>query len=57
MLYLLIIIVGVVIYIIYQKDKTIFNRKESSEYLLEKRFINGEIDEETYIKMKETLKK
>ncbi len=57
MLYLLIIIVGVVIYIIYQKDKTIFNRKESSEDLLEKRFINGEIDEETYIKMKETLKK
>ena len=31
--------------------------KKSPEEILKERFVNGEIDEETYLKMKDTLNK
>lgn len=55
--WLLIIAVGVGIYFLVKNKKIDISGKNEAEETLKKRFINGEIDEETYLKMKETLKK
>ena len=40
-----------------QKSTITLPNSKSPEDLLKERFVNGEIDEETYLKMKETLKR
>jgi len=51
------ILIGVVIYIIYrEKGFDFLNKSEDSLDKLKERYINGEISEEEYIKMKDVLK-
>lgn len=60
MMFIGLIIAAVFIYFILAGDKknnvSPFMRK-TPEDILKERFINGEIDEKTYIQMKETLRK
>ena len=55
------LVTGLVIYYIFFNENRIsptgnILSKESPEELLKRRFATGEIDEKTYIQMKETLK-
>lgn len=55
------LVTGLVIYYIFFNENSISRTgsilsKESPEELLKRRFATGEIDEKTYIQMKETLK-
>lgn len=54
----LIILIMVVYYLFYNTDKNsnLFNKNNSAQELLKERFIRGEIDEKTYLRMKETIK-
>ena len=54
----LIVIVGIVIYFLYNNkgnSSIQFPNRKSAEETLKERFVNGEIDEETFKKMKDTL--
>lgn len=53
------LLVLVVVYFLITGDKNkLFTQKEDeAENLLKERFVNGEIDEETYKRMKSVLKK
>ncbi len=56
---LLLLLIGVIVYfVIVNKNKTSFNLpgRKSPEDILNERFANGEIDEQTYRKMKEALR-
>jgi uncharacterized membrane protein len=53
--------IGVLVYVILFSGKTsnvglMTLGKESAEERLKTRFVNGEIDEKTYLQMKETIK-
>ncbi len=61
MMLILVIGIGVLIYYMFFNGKTsngglTFSGKESAEEQLKTRFVNGEIDEKTYLQMKETIK-
>lgn len=53
------ILVIVLIYLLVSGDgkKYLSKNEDNSERILKERFVNGEIDEETYLKMKNVLKK
>ncbi len=58
---ILVVGIGILLYYIFFNDKIsngslTFPGKESSEDQLKTRFVNGEIDEKTYLQMKETIK-
>ena len=57
-MYLLFIaLIGIGIYFIFKDRKDInFPGKKTAGNILDERFVNGEIDEETYKRMKETLR-
>lgn len=58
MMLLAMIGIGVLVYYLIN-DKTAIGKstgKGSAEALLKERFVNGEIDEKTYLQMKETIK-
>ncbi len=48
------IIIGVILFYIL-KDKKGFNKTSDAEELLKQRFINGEIDEDSYLRMKKLI--
>ena len=55
----LLLLIGVVVYflVINRNNSSYkFTNRRSPEEILKERFVNGEIDEETYLKMKEVLK-
>lgn len=52
------VLIGVVIYYVLKNEKGLtFSSKSNAEELLKERYVNGEIDEETYLNMKNTLNK
>lgn len=60
---MIILVIGICVFLYYilfngQAAKGHFTMpdKESAEDKLKMRYVNGEIDEETYLQMKETLK-
>lgn len=56
---LLLLLIGVIVYfVIANKNKSSFNLpgRKSPEDILNERFASGEIDEQTYRKMKGTLR-
>jgi uncharacterized membrane protein len=56
----LLILLGVGAYFLFfskNAPKAQFSSQKSAEETLKERYVNGEIDEETFIKMKETLNK
>ncbi|MFV0466615.1 MAG: SHOCT domain-containing protein [Lachnospiraceae bacterium] len=61
MMLILIIGIGALFYVLYFKDKKTedfhISGKKTPEDILKTRFVNGEINEETYIKMKDLLQK
>ena len=57
MLWLYLIIGGVVVYFLVKGRKINLSGSSDAEEALKRRYVNGEIDEETYLKMKETIKK
>ena len=51
----LLLVVGIV-YFLFRKDSLLRSRGEESPLdLLQKRFVNGEINEEEYLRKKETI--
>lgn len=57
MMFIPLLLVGIAIYYFARnKDTAKFFGKLSSEETLKERYVNEEIDDETYKKMKETLK-
>ncbi|SHJ83442.1 hypothetical protein SAMN02745751_03489 [Dethiosulfatibacter aminovorans DSM 17477] len=56
MMFIFPILIGVVLYYFYSNNKENLIGNKSPEDILKERFINGEIDEATYLQMKETLK-
>lgn len=61
MMILFLVLIGFGIYYFIKNDTNSYysmnQKKKSPEEILKERFVNGEIDEETYLKMKETLNK
>ncbi|MDP2814999.1 MAG: hypothetical protein Q8N92_11185 [Erysipelotrichaceae bacterium] len=53
---LLLIAIGVIAYFVFFKDSKGYT-STSAEETLKRRFVNGEIDETQYNKMKETLRR
>jgi uncharacterized membrane protein len=53
---LLILAIGLIIYFAFFKDSKGYT-SSSAEETLKRRFVNGEIDESTYNRMKETLRR
>ena len=54
------VLIGVVIYYFVKNgefEKTKYNGKMTAEDILKERYVNGEIDEATYNKMKMTISK
>ena len=53
------ILIIVLVYLFVSGDgkKVLSKYDDSSERILKERFVNGEIDEETYLRMKSVLKK
>jgi putative membrane protein len=53
------ILVIVLVYLMVSGDgkKFLSKNEDNPERVLKERFVNGEIDEETYLKMKSVLKK
>ena len=49
--------IGVLIYYFINNGKITLPGKMSTDDILKERFVNGEIDEKTYLQMKETLKR
>ena len=57
---LILVVVGIVLYYLFNgngKSSITLPNSKSPEEKLKERFVNGEIDEETYLNMKETLKR
>lgn len=56
-IWIILIIVG--IYFFYNNNHSVnkFMKKQSADDIIKERFANGEIDEETYMKMKDALRK
>ena len=61
MMILFLVLIGFGIYYFMKNDTnsccSMNQKKKSPEKILKERFANGEIGEETYLKMKETLNK
>lgn len=57
MIWILLVILGVIVYFLYKDKKISFPNGRSPEDLLDERFVRGEIDENTYLKMKNVLKR
>lgn len=57
MMFIFPILIVVALYFLYNNSKDNHIDNESPEYVLKERFANGEIDETTYLHMKEILKK
>ncbi len=57
MTWLLLIGAGIVIYFVVKDKKIDLGGKNEAEEVLKRRYVNGEIDEETYLRMKENIKK
>jgi putative membrane protein len=56
MMFLFPIAIGLIIYFFfYKKDGIKFPNSNSSKEKLKEKYINGEIDEETYLKMKKII--
>jgi len=57
MMIIFIVVIGVVLYYAFEGkgNLDIFDKTDPNE-MLKKKFVNGEIDEQTYLQMKETLK-
>lgn len=51
------LIIGLIIYSFFKEKGTSFINIDNAESKLKERYVNGEIDEETYLRMKETIKK
>lgn len=51
------ILIALVVYLFYKNKGMDFSNKNEAEERLKERYINGEIDEETYLKMKRTISK
>lgn len=51
------LIIGLVVYFIFKEKGTSFMNNDNAESRLKERFVNGEIDEETYLRMKKTIEK
>ncbi len=49
------IAIGLVVYYVLKDNKTFSNKSSEAEELVKHRFIKGEIDEETYLRMKKML--
>lgn len=57
MMLLPIVVIGLVLYYVFRGTGNLPNfTKSDPNELLKERFVNGEIDEQTYLQMKETLK-
>lgn len=58
MMILPLVLLGILVYyLLKNKDiKKILNSNKTPEETLKERYVNGEIDEETFKRMKETLK-
>lgn len=56
MFIILIIILAIFYYNMNERGSIKFNEKDNALVKLKERYINGEIDEETYLKMKKVLK-
>ena len=58
---LFLVLIGFGLYYFMKNDTNSYcsmnQKKKSPEEILKERFVNGEIDEETYLKMKKTLNK
>ncbi len=48
--------IGVLIYYVYTNNKATVAEIKTAEELLKERFVNGDIDEKTFLQMKETIK-
>jgi uncharacterized membrane protein len=58
MMFIPLIIIGVVLYYIFKGNSGLpIQNGNRTEDILNERFATGEIDEQTYLQMKETLKK
>jgi uncharacterized membrane protein len=56
MIFVLVLIL-IVVYFMFKDDKINFNTNQNNpEQKLKERYINGEIDEETYLKMKSVIR-
>ena len=55
MTWILIAVAALVVYILVKDKKIKVGGSSEAEETLKKRYINGEIDEETYLKMKRIL--
>ncbi|MDP3305626.1 MAG: SHOCT domain-containing protein [Erysipelotrichaceae bacterium] len=53
---LLLIAIGVIAYFVFVKDSKGYTSSNAEE-ILKRRFVNGEIDETQYNRMKETLRR
>ncbi len=58
MMIILVVVVGLVLYYGFNGNGKLpsFQKNDPNE-MLKERFVNGEIDEQTYLQMKETLKR
>lgn len=58
MMFLVVIIIGVIVYYGFKGDSRLPNaNKNQAEEILKRRYVTGEIDEQTYLQMKDILKK
>ncbi len=58
MMLISVVVIGLVLYYMFRETENApsFYKKDPNE-MLKERFVKGEIDEQTYLQMKETLKK
>lgn len=59
MMLIIVVLIGVGVYYLVKHQgniNTIFNHESDAEKILQHRYVNGEIDEETYLKMINTIK-
>ncbi len=57
MLWIIVIGVGIAAYFLIKNKKIDISGKSEAEETLKRRYVSGEIDEETYLKMKENINK
>ena len=55
MTWILVAVVALVVYILVRDKKIKLSGNSEAEETLKRRYVNGEIDEETYLKMKRTI--
>jgi uncharacterized membrane protein len=58
MMILPILVIGLVLYYVFKGSRNLsnFNNNDPAE-ILKARYVNGEIDEQTYLEMKETIRR